>query len=429
MFNVRRVFAFWAFLAMCTGATGRAEAQATVSVTLPATGAIIRDHQDGAGRIPITQVNYKDCLNNDVAHVTVNLSAGYNNYSLEAWAGDACDTKTNRIGALATCWRVFSGQPNNVVYKFDISIREMLSGRTGGNSIGTGGTGGTGGADSGGGGTGGADATGGTDSGGGGTGGTDATTGGTEETAGGSTAGASTAGASAAGASNVPADAPSACITTSAATAPQPLTVFFMLVDGGSNSVGGASWAIKYKLNASPPPDSVSSGTGENIAPISWDYDGTTADQYINGYQLYCDPSPGRSGALEAGVLPEEGSTVLPTECPPSTVLFKGTRPADKYKCGTADKASNRGIARDLVNNVAYNVAVATMDTYLNVGVISETACAIPQPVTGFFEAYRDAGGEGGGGFCSFSRHGQPLILISLLGTALGLVLRRRRAT
>ena len=172
----------------------------------------------------------------------------------------------------------------------------------------------------------------------------------------------------------------------------------------------------------------MTSGTGENIAPIRWSYKTQTPDTTINGYQFYCDPAPGRAGALEAGVLPEPGSEVLPTECLPSTVLKAGTRPEDKYKCGTADKTSSRGNATGLINNVAYHVAVATTDTYRNIGVISTPACGIPQPVTGFFEAYRNAGGEGGGGFCSIGRRREPLILGTLLGLAACLVLRRRRA-
>jgi len=408
MFNLRSVFASWAILALFLGSAGRAQAQAAsgnISVTIASTG-VIRDHQQRAGTIPVTQINYNDCLSEDFITFTLNLGVGYNNYALEVWAGDSCDTKTNRVGGTATCWKVAGGQPNNIVYSQKVTVRDMLSGRTGGSNLGsdTGGTGGTGGTDASGGGT--------------------ATTAGTDSIG---SAGTDSGGGGASNGSNVPADAPSACIPTSAAVAPQALTLFFLLVDGGSNSVGQASWKATYKLTSSAPPVKVTPGTGENIAPISWTYDNNTADQYVNGYQFYCDPAPGPAGLVDAGVVVEPG--IVPTNCQESTVLKAGTRPADKYKCGTADKTATRGNAINLVNNVPYNVAVANTDTYLNTGNISPPACAIPQPVTGFFEAYRDAGGEGGGGFCSFSRHGRPALLLGVLGLGLCLVLRRRRAT
>ena len=84
--------------------------------------------------------------------------------------------------------------------------------------------------------------------------------------------------------------------------------------------------------------------------------------------------------------------------------------------------------ALHLVNGVAYNVAVAAYDIYDNTGPLSALACEVPQPVTGFFKGYKDAGGEAGGGFCSFSRHREPLTLVAVLGFASYLVFRRRRA-
>jgi len=407
MFNLRRVFAFWAVVALSLGSAGLAHAQTTgttVSVTLAATG-VKRAHQDRVSTTPLTQINYKDCLTDDQITFTLNLGVGYTQYALEVWAGDGCDTKANRMAATATCWKLTGGgQPNNLVYNVTVGVRDILHGRTGGMSVG--------GAVDSTAGTGGMDSTGGT-SGGGGTSGSDSTTGGTGGT--GST-------------STPPSNAPSQCVLTSAAVAPQTLGVFFLLVDGSQNSFGGTSWKATYKLSASAPPDHVTSGTGENIAPISWSYDlaSASADQYINGYQFYCDPAPGQSGLDEAGIVPDPD--VLPTVCQDSTILVPGTRPDDKYKCGTAGKTSSRGSATGLINNVAYNVAVAATDTYLNVGNVGTPACAVPQPVTGFFEAYRAAGGEGGGGFCSFSRHGRPVLLLSVIALGLCLVLRRRRA-
>ncbi|HYQ40845.1 MAG TPA: hypothetical protein VER11_02725 [Polyangiaceae bacterium] len=410
MFNLRRVFAFWAVVPLFLGVAGSAHAQTTpptgtsVTVTLPATG-VSRAHQDRVSTTPITQINYKDCLTNDEITFSLSLGTGYSQYALEIWAGDACDTKLSRTPeATATCWQVDGGgQPNNINYTVTIKVQDILKGRTGGMSVGgsTDGTSGTGGTDATGGSGGGTDV-GGTDSGGGGSGGGNTVT------------------------SQPPDGAPPECVLTSAAVAPQTVSVYFLLVNGNKDSFGGTSWKATYKLSASAPPDHVSAGTGENIAPISWSYDTTNVDTYINGYQFYCDPAPGSASLADAGIVPDPD--VVPI-CQDTTVLKPGTLPDDQYKCGTAGRTATHGNATGLVNNVAYHVAVASTDTYLNVGNISENTCAVPQQVTGFFEAYRNAGGQGGGGFCSFSPQRRPAVLFTVLGLGLCLMLRRRRAT
>ena len=151
----------------------------------------------------------------------------------------------------------------------------------------------------------------------------------------------------------------------------------------------------------------------------------TSGDNTINGYNFYCDPAPGADAAKDAGVFPADSNEI--PACSGSVKLVPGSHPNPDYYCGSTGARSNHGNATGLINGVAYNVAVATTDSYQNTGVLSTTVCQVPQPVTGFFEAYRDAGGEGGGGFCSFSRHREPLTLIALLGFASFWVLRRRR--
>jgi hypothetical protein len=75
-----------------------------------------------------------------------------------------------------------------------------------------------------------------------------------------------------------------------------------------------------------------------------------------------------------------------------------------------------------------YVVAIATEDNVNNVGVLSELGCNIPKDTTGFYEAYREAGGEAGGGFCSFSpaRNGAAALGLGLLVGACALLRRRR---
>jgi hypothetical protein len=406
MFNLRSVFAFWAVAALVLGSAERAQAQTTgnVSVAVPATG-VRRDHQDYAGKVLVTQINYKDCLNEDFFTFTVNLGTGFMGHTLEIWAGTSCDGIPNRQPNTATCWQVSSIVPASINLTMKATVREMLYGLTGNHNIGNGSSGSNGG-----------------------TGGTDATGGTGDTSASGGSAGDSSGGGGGSGSGSVPSDAPPECTPTSAAVGAQPITLYFLLLQPGMMADASATWKGTYKLIAPDPPTGVTSGTGENQAPIFWSPQTNQADQTIDGYQFYCDPAPGQAGLDEAGVPPPDPG-ILPAACTATEILKEGARPDDKYKCGTAAKTATRGTATGLINNVAYNVAVAATDTYRNVGVVSEPACAIPQPVTGFFEAYRDAGGAGGGGFCSFSRQRRPLILLGVIGLGLCLVLRRRRAT
>jgi hypothetical protein len=81
-----------------------------------------------------------------------------------------------------------------------------------------------------------------------------------------------------------------------------------------------------------------------------------------------------------------------------------------------------------LTNDMEYVVAIATEDNVNNVGVLSQLACNIPKDTTGFYEAYREAGGEAGGGFCTFApaHKGATLWGLTLLVGACALWRRRR---
>lgn len=105
--------------------------------------------------------------------------------------------------------------------------------------------------------------------------------------------------------------------------------------------------------------------------------------------------------------------------------------PADLVECGSVTSTgASKGQTNDtLENGVRYAVAVAAEDDANNIGKLSKLACGVPQEVTGFYEAYRAAGGEAGGGFCSFSpaRRGSAAMgLLMILGTC-ALLARRRR--
>jgi len=58
-------------------------------------------------------------------------------------------------------------------------------------------------------------------------------------------------------------------------------------------------------------------------------------------------------------------------------------------------------------------------------GELSNVLCAVPEPVLDYFEAYRNAGGQAGGGLCAFGRApgGVAALIFGLAG--LGVALRR----
>lgn len=106
-----------------------------------------------------------------------------------------------------------------------------------------------------------------------------------------------------------------------------------------------------------------------------------------------------------------------------------------KYLCGenpsatgTTTKAENIG-GQPLENGKSYAVAVAATDRFGNVGVLSDVLCETPEETTDFWEGYRGAGGEAGGGYCTTSSVGLPAGSIAGLVLACAVVvssLRRR---
>ncbi len=391
MNNLRRLFAFLAVVGCILGFAGRSEAQV---VTLQPAGVVFT--RTDRGNLKNTQINYEDCHENSAIKFTVSLTGAFTGLNLQVWAGSGCDNPTNRV-TIPICNMITSQSATQLnPPPFEIPIQQILFERTlssGTGSTSTAGAGGTAG-------TGGDSASGG------------------DVGTGGSTAGAG-------GAAVVSSGEPE-CTDKTGNSAIQNISVYLMLMDPSNNVMGTfATWNGTYKLVAPAPPTKVTPGIGEDQVPVSFTTD--TSDTTINGYNIYCDPPPGSEAAADAGLLPVDGGA--PLACAGSLKLIAGQRPDPSLLCGNTGARANSGTAKGLLNGVPYNVAVATTDSYYNSGVLSNVVCQVPQPVTGFYQAYRDAGGEGGGGFCSFSRHREPLTLLAVLGFGTYLVLRRRRAT
>lgn len=397
MHHLPRLFAVLTVVGILLGFRAPVQAQ---TVAVPLNGVRFTDVNGNTrtdrGNLKNDQINYNDCHSDGNIEFTVTLT-NYGANSLQVWAGSGCDQLVNR-GATGT---TFCNQIGTAITPTSINpdpivvpIKRLLYLRTlasGSSSNGT------------------TDDT--TSGGGGGGGGIDGTSGATTSS----------------GGASVGTDVDDIdCTDKTGNSQPQAINLYIMLTDAAGNVAGSfVTQALKYKLVAPAPPNNVKPGLGEGIIPLTFDTD--TSDTTINGYTFYCDPPPGYDAAADAGLLPVDGGDIAP--CEGSAVLKAGHRADAKYKCGSTGARASSGNATGLLDGVPYNVAVATTDSYYNDGVLSQVVCRVPQPVTGFFEAYRNAGGEGGGGFCAFSRHREPLPLILLLGFAAYWVMRRRRAT
>ncbi len=420
MFNLRQVFAFWAVVACLIGVAGSAEAQMiTVS-----TAGVTHSRQNRGGNLLNTQINAADCTGDDIMTfpLTLNTAGGtFSTDTLQTWVGTGCDSMTTRTTtSQAICWLVANVSPSgllNGAINVNIPVTTIVAGYTNlFTTVTVNGTAGAGGAS--------------------GTSGTSGTGGGDVAGAGGATTTTTPLGVG-----QQVMDDPKYCVLPPGTTEAGAIgvTIYFLLVNpSSSNADATATWAGTFKLVGPAAPDVVTAGIGGNLLVVNFSYSGainggSCVVQTINGFNVYCDPPPGDAAAVDAGLEAPEAGVGSAVSCavPSSQVLIPGmippTNPA--YLCGSGQKTSQTADARSLVNGVPYNVAVSAIDTYNNTGVLSQLQCQVPQPITGFYKAYRAAGGTAGGGFCSFSRMRQPLSLFVLLAVVGGLVLRRRRAT
>jgi len=154
------------------------------------------------GALEENRINFADCLANDSIKLTVELQ-NYDGYALEVWAGVACDVTVNRPpSANATCWQVYSKQPDDVIQSIEFSVQDFLRGRT--------------------------------------------------------RAGVAN--------DDTPPTAEAACEATSSVSSAQTLQAYVTLIDANNVVGAQASSRFAYRLNGSPPPEfSVSSGDGQLI--------------------------------------------------------------------------------------------------------------------------------------------------------------------
>jgi hypothetical protein len=257
-------------------------------------------------------------------------------------------------------------------------------------------------------------------------------------------------------------------------------TLQFFLVDSGNNAGPLLTYDVAFDLFGPDPPTNVKAGVGEDALVVTWEEANDATD--ISGYQIFVDaegtivPGSGGTGGAGMGGAGTGGAGMAgsdlagagmggagmsgagtsdagmggagvggagtagaatggsgtagsgtPGSCS-SDVLVPGQPVPDGMSpAGESNGAALEAEARNLTNGVRYAVAVAGIDAYLNTGNLSTLACATPEPVTGFFEAYREAGGGGGGGYCAIGQMRSRLSAAGIVFAALGLTLRRLR--
>jgi hypothetical protein len=95
-----------------------------------------------------------------------------------------------------------------------------------------------------------------------------------------------------------------------------------------------------------------------------------------------------------------------------------------------SDRATGTHTITGLQDFQLYNVAVAAVDGYGNVGPASAQVCDSPAPVVDFWQQYRNDKGGAGGGFCTLEAVGSPvgpsLFLVGVGAVGVGFVRRRR---
>jgi hypothetical protein len=254
------------------------------------------------------------------------------------------------------------------------------------------------------------------------------------------------------------------CLLAKGSDDPQEVVFYFMLVTSGTKELPEgsvyATWTeTKVDLLGPPAPTSVTAGTGDERLIIGFK---PPTSGSIAGYRFYADDGTGApfagfectgvaapggaagtagatggagdgggsgvggaSGGAWAGSAGASGAGAN-GPCY-SRALVPGEIPDEALGRDTISSSlANEGRATGLTNGTTYVVGVAAYDNVGNVGVLSETACGTPAAVTGFYEMYREAGGDAGGGFCSVSRRSGSAAGFVLLG-ALSLAWARRR--
>lgn len=193
--------------------------------------------------------------------------------------------------------------------------------------------------------------------------------------------------------------------------------VFCELIDGSAPppSTGGTAGSATGGSSG----DTASGGTASGGTSNGGSSDGTAGSTASGGTS---DGTAGETSGTATG-----GTTGSPSRACGEVLLVEGQRPpAGVIRSKRHSKTATSGPSGKLENGQLYACGVAGVDSQGNVGVLSAIDCGIPEELTDFYEAYRQAGGQGGGGFCAFDPRRRSSFL-SLSAASVVLLLARRR--
>lgn len=244
------------------------------------------------------------------------------------------------------------------------------------------------------------------------------------------------------------------------------VTLYFLLLQPGGEAAGtGAKLGVKAKVTGPPAPTGLTASAGPGLLTLNFTPQRSNS---LVGYQVFVADT---SGLLtDAGTIPtsdaSQGTDAAATmdadvdagtDADVDAAADDAATQVDSGSGSTTDSGSSSGgtcpgslvegktpdglppytttgstgatiTVKGLENGRTYSVAMAGQDSFLNVGPLSNVACAAPIDVVDFFDAYRAAGGQAGGGYCNTG--GVGLGGSAGLGAAaalFGLALVRRR--
>ncbi len=311
----------------------------------------------------VANINRQDCLDDNSLRFPLSFTGvPTSSYDFQVWAGAGeCQDATTRASTTATCWPLYTTTPNIASTSVTIRVRDIVAHRL-----------------------------------------------------------------------RQPAPtvyAPAgieACDSQTDSTGEKTVNLSFMWLSG-TTVASTQTYAVKADLVGPNPPSGVSVGVDDTRLVVKW----TPAnDVDTAGFRSFCQPiaegectgfgATTETVFIDAGLDPETGLPIdggTTTSTSSSSVI-----PDAKYQCGSGgDKTSTESTATNLVNGTRYAVGVSAVDRYGNAGPISTIVCESPTPTTDFWDSYRAAGGQAGGGFCAFSPTSRTSGTLSL--AALGLVI------
>ena len=204
----------------------------------------------------------------------------------------------------------------------------------------------------------------------------------------------------------VPTGDAAATVCQAPTTSAEALTLFLFFVDSNANPVGTVQqYPLTVDLRAANVQGAISVGARDGALAVDIP---PTSDTNVGGYNVYCDPPAAAetdAGVQDSGVPASGacGSSVLTTSAGAGdggamVEALQYGQALTKNLCATTSGTSTSVNVLNLKNGTSYDIAVAAVDTFGNVGPLSNAACAEPSA---------EAGPVSSGG-CSAGRAGAP---------------------